>query len=87
MHVTIDWKVHVFQSRTCNFNVEFKIIIHFVFVLLYIQVHLLTLVAHGIFRNGICNEPMFQVEYMLQPHLVHALRLSFKKILIKTCMV
>ena len=25
------------------------------------QVHLLTLVAHGIFRNGICNDQLLQV--------------------------
>ena len=29
------------------------------------QVHLLALVAHGMFRNGVCNEPLLQVEFRM----------------------
>ena len=29
------------------------------------QVHLLALVAHGMFRNGVCNEPLLQVEFTM----------------------
>ena len=29
------------------------------------QVHLLALVSHGMFRNGVCNEPLLQVEFTM----------------------
>ena len=29
------------------------------------QVHLLTLVGHGIFRNNVCNDPLLQVKSVI----------------------